>query len=643
MNFGRRADYRGGSPVGFAEVRIPGVHVNEVLRLPVDLLNAAGTGSLNHRLVVEMTRQRADPLESFSTDGELSIVRTFNLPTARTFAFEGTARLSAAPGNDDAVDADLGRPTPAQGGLVVRASARLPGDLHSRAEAAVDGDLTTAWTTPFGDPEGNWISVTAPHPVTFDHLDLSVIADGRHSVPTKIRVSVAGQPYQDVAVPAITDSGTENDTATVRIPLTPVTGATVKVTILATRREKTINYLSAIPQTLPVGIAELGVAGLTQPLQGGVLPNACRTDLLTIDGRPVGVRIQGTRAAALDTQPLTVSLCGGPLTLGPGSHDVRVRPGRDSGINIDRIVLGSERGGGALDLGPGGPTLGQAGPPAASTAASAPTSPSASTSTAATSTPSAAPPPVKILHSGRTSMTVQVDAPNHPFWLVLGQSNNAGWTAHTTSGHNLGRPVLVDGYANGWLIKPAASGSMIIHLDWTPQHRVDIALWLSALVLLACLAMALGPTRRTWRRTSAPDPAERASNLPTTPTATSPFRAGGRPLSRRAGWTIVVVGLVAAGVVIGPLPGVIVGAALAASVVRPRLRPILSGGAVALLAVSALYVVQLQLRYHFPTKIEWPSHFDKVALVPWIAAAFLLGDAVLEHLRSRRREPRGLR
>jgi arabinofuranan 3-O-arabinosyltransferase len=621
MNFGRRADYRGGSPVGFAEVRIPGVQVDEVLRLPVDLLNAAGTGSLDHRLVVELTRERANPLESFTTDGELSIVRTFDLPTARTFSFEGTARLSSAPGNDDAVDGDLGRPTPAQGGLVVRASDRLPGDLHSRAEAAVDGNLSTAWTTPFGDPEGNWISVTAPHAVAFDHLDLAVIADGRHSVPTELRISVAGRPDQDVAVPAVADSRTENATTTVRIPLKPVSGTSVKITILATRREKTINYLSAIPQTLPVGIAELGIAGLTQPLQGGNLPGICRTDLLTVDGRPVGVHVQGTRAAALDTQPLTVSLCGGPLTLGPGSHDVRARPGRDSGINIDRIVLGSERGGGALDLGPGGPTLGQGGTDAA------PANPA---------------PSVQVLRSGTTSMTVKVDAPDHPFWLVLGQSNNAGWTARTVGdgGRDLGHPVLVDGYANGWLVKPAASGAMTIHLDWTPQHRVVVALWLSALALLASLAVALVPTRRTWRRFAAPDSVQRMSNLPTTPIPASPFRADGRQVSRRSGVVVVVAGLVAAAAVIGPVPGAIVGAALAAVVIRPRLRPILSAGAVALLALSALYVVQLQLRYHFPTKIEWPSHFDKVALIPWIAAAFLLGDVVLEHLRSHWTAPR---
>jgi hypothetical protein len=50
-----------------------------------------------------------------------------------------------------------------------------------------------------------------------------------------------------------------------------------------------------------------------------------------------------------------------------------------------------------------------------------------------------------------------------------------------------------------------------------------------------------------------------------------------------------------------------------------------------------LYVLQLQVRYRFPTKIEWPEHFDKVALVPWAALALLVIDAAFE-LRSRRRD-----
>jgi len=100
INFGKRADYSGGSGVGLAEVRIPGVSMQEVLRLPTDLLTAAGAASLQHNLTVELTRLRANPEESFITDPELNISRTFSLPTARTFSLTGTVRLAAAASDD---------------------------------------------------------------------------------------------------------------------------------------------------------------------------------------------------------------------------------------------------------------------------------------------------------------------------------------------------------------------------------------------------------------------------------------------------------------------------------------------------------------------------------------------------------------
>src|SRR5207245_1916706 len=70
------------------------------------------------------------------------------------------------------------------------------------------------------------------------------------------------------------------------------------------------------------------------------------------------------------------------------------------------------------------------------------------------------------------------DAGNRPFWLVLGQSQSSGWTA-AVDGKDLGRPRLIDGYANGWVVRPHGR-ALAISLTWTPQRRVWIALALSA-------------------------------------------------------------------------------------------------------------------------------------------------------------------
>ncbi|HWW54348.1 MAG TPA: discoidin domain-containing protein, partial [Acidimicrobiales bacterium] len=646
MNFGQRADYRGGSPVGFAEVRIPGVQVDEVIRPPADLLQAAGPGSISHRLVVVFTRMRSNALASYTTDEEQSIVRTFSLPAGRTFAFSGTARLSASgaadatppPGNDPLgpelvdtakmdglIDTNLGLAAPSAGGATAQSSERLPGDLNARAAAAIDGDPTTAWTTAFGDQTGKWIQATAPAPTTFDHLDLQVVADGRHSVPTRLRISTSSgnTPAQsvDVAVPPIADLAQPDATAPVRIALPhPLSGTTVRVTVLSVREERTINYLSATPQTEPIAIAELGIAGITQPPATGAMPATCRTDLLTIDGQPVGLRISGSRADALARKPLTVSLCGQPLALGPGDHVVRAVAGAKDGIDLDRLVFGSDRGGAALDLTT--TTLGAAGPGA----------PAAPGTPAVSATPAP-----RIVEQGRTSMTLSVDhvVAGQPFWLVLGQSHNNGWTASASGAGSLGQPALVDGYANGWLVRPTRSGLLTVHLDWTPQRRVWIALGLSALAILLCLALVFvrrgndGPLDTG----APPDPAERFTTLPALPALASPLRPTGRPLEPMTRLVTAVVGTVLGMLVIGPVAGLIMGAVLAVAVSRPKLRALLSLGSVALLAVSALYVIELQWRYHFPPKIEWPEHFHRITLIPWIAAAWLIADAVIEHLR----------
>ena len=50
------------------------------------------------------------------------------------------------------VDQLLGIPGADAGGVTARRPQRLPGDLQARASSAIDGDPSTAWSTPFGQP-----------------------------------------------------------------------------------------------------------------------------------------------------------------------------------------------------------------------------------------------------------------------------------------------------------------------------------------------------------------------------------------------------------------------------------------------------------------------------------------------------------
>jgi arabinofuranan 3-O-arabinosyltransferase len=62
-NIGERIRYDGVSAVGFAEVGVADARIEEVVRPPTDLLDAAGSSSLAHRLAFLFTRLRSNPSE----------------------------------------------------------------------------------------------------------------------------------------------------------------------------------------------------------------------------------------------------------------------------------------------------------------------------------------------------------------------------------------------------------------------------------------------------------------------------------------------------------------------------------------------------------------------------------------------------
>ncbi|HZQ58079.1 MAG TPA: alpha-(1-_3)-arabinofuranosyltransferase family protein [Acidimicrobiales bacterium] len=622
INFGRRADYSGGSGVGIAEVRIPGVTMHELVRLPTDLLASAGATSAQHNLSIVMTRLRANPQEAYVTDPELNISRVFTLPTARSFSLAGTARL-APTASDEAVDYNLGR----VGGVTVRSSNHLTGRVDESGYSAVDGDPATAWNTDFAPQAGSWIEVRSPQPVTVDHLDMTVVADGRHSVPTAVQFNVDGKPGEVLHLPPITDRTAPNATVTVRLPVQRVTGSDFRFTVLNERAVQTINYFSKVGQDLPIGIAELGIPGVAQPLPTAPLPSACRDDLISIDGKPVRVHVDGTAEQARALSPLTLTPCDGQVALGPGEHVIETAVGRDMGMSVDRLVLSSTVGGARPSAGS------SAGPGAASDGSSAGPGAASPGSPGSPGSPAAGRAPVlRVTHQSASSVTVATTtAPGQsPFWLVFGQSQDTGWRA-TVHGRSLGKPVVVNGFANGWLVNPPAGGGpLTVVLTFTPQRVVNVALVISALGILLCLGLAFSRTRA-----AAPSS---AVDLPVAPTLASPLSPSRwRPAPHVAAATVVATGVVGA-IVIAPAVGIGLAVAAAVAIWRPTWRAVLGAGSLLLLGGSILYVLQLQVRYRFPTKIEWPEHFDKVALIPWAAVGLLLLDAVFEligHVRDR--------
>ena len=627
------------SAVGLAEVEMgttavtgPShavVRATEHVVMPSDLLHVAGDASLADRLLLVMTRLRVAPATSRS-DPEASLVRTLWLPTTRTFTLSGTARIDAA-APDPLVDALVGRSS--SGGVAASSTGRLQGSVADTASAALDGDPGTVWSSPLGAGEQirQAVTVVLPSPITVDQLHLQLVVDGRHSVPSELRISSAsGAAVVTLPKLARQDRAGAVDAVTVSFP--PVTGSAVRVAVVGIRPLRAIDYYAGGDVTLPVAIAELGIPGVHIPAPPDAIPAPCRSDLLAVDGRPVPIRVSGSSSAALSGEALSVALCGadaGGLTLSPGTHDVVATPGRVTGLDLDRMVFDSAPGGGPLSGdGPTGVV------------------------------PAAAPPPaaVRVTHRGATSLRVHVTMPpgtDAPFWLVLGESLNSGWQARVVGGPALGAPRLVDGFANGWLLRPETPGgrrSFDAVLTWAPQGGVDVALVASGTAGALCSVVALWPRRRRRGRGAARPvvtaPASRADDAPVLMASPTSDDAGaGRvpvataATAARPSWRRVAAAAVGAGVLAGAVMAPVAGAAVALAVAAACLvrwgRLALATAALVTMAVTAVTMVVVEAAGAYPGNGEWPSHFAAASVLTWLALVLVVAEALVRGARGR--------
>ena len=599
---GRRDRYAGLAGVGFADVRLgdDDARLTEVIRLPRDLLDAAGPASADHRLVLVMTRQRTRPTAPLRDDQEPMLVRAFRLPSSRPFSVTGQARLDArAP--ESVIDRLVGVPPAADGGVDASSSRHLTGDLRSRALSAIDGDPSTHWSPGFLNQIGEMVRYRVATPVRFDHMDLRVVNDGRHSVPTRLRIESAGRTVANVDVPPIPDQARRDATARVRLDLPTITSRDLTVVVEEVREVTTNDWISEQPVTMPVGIAELGIPGLGAELPSARFDDRCRTDLVRVDGEPVAVRLQGRIDDALRGEPLDLTACAPTgLRLDRGDHLLRTTKGRDGGIDVDRLMLDSVG------------TAGRRSP--------------------AGREPSATTPDLTVVHQGRDDARVRVGPRPTATWLVLSQSLSAGWTA-SANGTDLGPPRLVNGYANGWLL-PAGADPLTVDLEWTPQRVVRVSLLASLAAAAGCLALAAlaWRRRRLARRRGPGGPGPLAGDQPAPFRPAAAWRSAGAPPSVRA-TVAVTAGFAAVGaVLVGPVAGLVVGVAVLAALHWRRARALTTLGAAAALSLSGMYTIVVQVRHRLPAGFEWPSYFTEVHQVAYAGVLLLAADVVVDRL-----------
>ena len=618
---GQLRRYDGISPVGFAEVGVVDRSgdrpvADDVIRLPKDLLDTAGTASIDNQLAIVLTRQRVAGTVAVRSDPERSMARIFSLPEARQFQIVGQVRLSnAAP--DPVVDEALGLPSADDGGVTASSMRRMPGGLENRAMNAIDGDPDTWYSPGFLAQQAEYVTYEVAEPITFSSLDLTVLNDGRHSVPRKLRLVVDDEVVQTITLPEIGDQSEQNARHTFPVELDrPVTGTKITLEVDdaddAVRNVETLDWFTDKPLIMPIGIVELGIDGLEAPPTPELIDDACRTDLVTIDGERLPVSLQGTTADLLAGQPIDMVACNDePVDLSEGSTLLRTAEGRETGLDIDRLVLRSAAGG-AADTG-GGPLV----------------DPDEQEPR----------PAMEVTGQGRTSVDVSVPKADEDFWLVLGQSYNAGWHA-TAGGKDLGPPTLVNGYANGW--KVPAGTDIAIHAEWTPQKVVWSMIYVSLAFVVLAIALVLWPRRR--RAVAADGLDDDAGWVPLDQRPSMPLALSWDRVRRYTGptpssfaWIATTLASVAFGFAFtGPVGAVLLGAAAAVTLRLPRSRPILTIGGPAILLGTIGWLVVRQLFKELPPGFDWPTYFEGAQEPAWIAVLLLLLDAVVERCWLRR-------
>jgi len=437
--------------VGFAEVDTGLGASPEVIVTPTDLTSALRAAGVERPVTYVLTRQRVAPTNRWRSDPEWTIEREIDVPFDQPATVSAEVRLDAR-ASDTVLAGLLGISGPTS-------SARLLGVPAAGGWAAADGDPTTAWTTAFGDGVlGTRLQVELADPSRPLRLQQPA---GDYSPILGLRL-VQGDLSTTVAV----DPPDADGWSTVEIPDGYASGPlTLVVTYVEPHTTTDRRFGDTV--LLPAAIAEL------DNVVGAVIPDTftteCRDDLVTVDGVGVPLRVSGTVADAFAGEPLTVEPCGdgpaaaGAVELAAGARRVSGQSDRRSGLQVDRIVLAADE--------PAPASVGDG-------------------------------PQATVTSQGRTSRTVEVTGCEAGCWLTLGEGLHDGWRA-TVDGGSLGPPQLVDGGFNGWWIEPH-DGAVTVSITWTIQRPLTVALILSGLAVLGCIALAIADRRRADPAVTAP-------------------------------------------------------------------------------------------------------------------------------------------
>jgi hypothetical protein len=450
-----------GGAGGIRELRIPGVRVREVLRLPTVIEDALrdedlGTNPLTYLLqrttadAPALQGRRAGQAQAGllrdAQDPEARLRRSLRPPAARRYTAEAWVSVDPAAA-DDALDAIA---APATAALGARSSSRFEGRPRHRASGAFDGGTGRAWIGEWARDRGAWISWRTPGTVALQRLRL-VPAAVRVRRPTRVRLRSGPAVSPPVAVRA---------DGFVRLP-EAIRGRRFRLEIVEAAFPP--GTPAALRSRRAVGIGELRGAG-TAPVtvrRRGAVEVPCGAVTIRAAGRGMDLRVPAQDVRRFDAGlPLRAESCAG-LSL-PAVRTV-VRDKGSTTFRADRLRL--------FSAAPAGIVL-----------------------------PGAAGRVVRAGRLGNGSREGIELAVREPSWLIYGESYARGWRA-TCDGRDLGAPVPMQGYANAWEVEP---GCEQVDVRFAPDRTVVGAYIVSAIAIAALIAFLLVRRERRRRRVHVP-------------------------------------------------------------------------------------------------------------------------------------------
>lgn len=448
----------GNGSVGIAEIKIPGVQTSRTLVLPA-------APATDRPATVVVSAAPTTPA-CFSVDGHprcstdavrgsedaSTIDRTLTLPAAGTYDAKLWARPTAGPDLDNVLDKLVADAQPLRLTAQVTASSTAVADPTGRAGAAFDGDPTTSWSPAVSD-EAPILRLKWLKPQTITGLRFSVDDETAATRLGSVRVVGDGGFRSSLL----------GDDGLLRLD-PPMRTDEITIQFLdKPSATSTDPYKLRLPEKLPVAVGEVTVlpgAPIVRSRLDAPVTLACGSGpTLQIGASRVTTTLRGTLRDLLELREMPVAPCGATprqLDLGRGEHRLVTTPSNLS--SPTRVALVPRT---------------------------------------STPTPAAVASAIEVGSWAATERRVRVAG--HPVDRVLAvrENTNTGWEA-TIGGRTL-KPLVVDGWQQGWILPAGTSGEVV--LRFAPDTTYRAGLLLGGILLAVVVLLAVLPARQPTART----------------------------------------------------------------------------------------------------------------------------------------------